>query len=258
MKKVEIRNRNVTVIARWMREISWVDKHTGKTENLTGARLLIWARIWTLSQDEPYGVRAADIGVWAGLEKDASQNTLDYLVDHGLLRRVPMIQGYGYTAVGPEADLDSDDKIEVMGWMVSRLGLRNATEIIAYAIIYRDRHRRDGFYGSPAYIAGWAGCAERAVQYALAKLQSGTLVLTHWTYDSKGRRRLARKPNPEICKTWVEAATSETRAVNPDAYDQIMASRRAGHRQVERSFSAACEALGNAIIAETMEATDRG
>ena len=263
MKKVVIKNRNVTILSRWMREITWIDRKTGKAEHLAGARLLIWARIWTLSQDEPYGVRAADIGVWAGLQKDPAQRNLDYMVEHGLLQRVPMNQGYGYTAIAPEHDVDSDDSIEVKGWMVARIGLTTATEIIAYAIIYRDRHREHGYYGSPAYIAGWAGCAERAVQYALSKLQScgmhGALVLTHWVYDARGRRRLARKPNPEVFKKWVEAATNETRAVNPDAYDQIIASRRAGHRQVERSYASACEALGNAIIAETIgEATDCG
>lgn len=255
MQKNEILNRHVTVIARWMREISWVDKHTGKTENLTGARLLIWARIWTLSQDGPYGVRAADIGVWAGLKADAAQQALRYMTEHGLLRRVPMIQGYGYTAVGPETDLDSDDKIEIMGWMVTRLGLATTTEIIAYAIIYRDRHRRDGYYGSPAYIAWWAGCSERSVQYALAKMQScgmhGTLILTHWVYDARERRRLARKPNPAAYTDWVKTARDETRAVNPDVFERLEADRRAGHRRVERAYKDAAAEIGNAIIAET-------
>lgn len=257
MKKVNIKNRNVTILSRWMREISWVDHETGNEEHLTGARLLLWARIWTLSQDSPYGVRAADIGVWAGLAKDAAQRNLDYMVEHGLLQRVTMIQGYGYTAVGPEADRDSDDSYEVKGWMVSKIGLKNATEIIAYAIIYRDRHRRDGFYGSPAYIAGWAGCAERAVQYALSRMQScgmhGTLVLTHWAYDSKGRRRLARKPNPEIFTKWVEAATNETRAVNPDAFERLEADRRAGHRRVERNYKDGARAIANDMIEDMRE-----
>lgn len=257
MEKTEIKNRHVTVIARWMREISWVDHETGKTEYLSGARLLIWARIWTMSQEEPYGIRAADVGEWAGLKKDAAQNVLDYLVDHGLLTRVPMIQGYGYTAVGPEADLDSDDKIEVTGWMVSRLGLRNATEIIAYAIIYRDRHREHGFYGSPAYIAWWAGCSERSVQYALAKMQScgmhGAIVLTHWAYDSKGRRRLARKPNPSAYTGWVKTARDETRAVNPDVFERLEADRRAGHRRVERAYKDAAAEIANEIIDDMIE-----
>lgn len=260
MKKTEIKNRNVTILSRWMREITWIDRKTGKKEYLTGARLLLWARIWILSQEEPYGVRAADIGTWAGLKADAAQQALRYMTEHGLIRRVPMIQGYGYTAVAPEHDVDSDDSFEVKGWMVSKLGLTTATEIIAYAIIYRDRHRVKGYYGSPAYIAGWAGCTERAVQYALERLQScgihGTLVLKHWTEDSKGRRRLARKPNTKVINEWVESAKNETRAVNPDAYDQIVASRKAGHRRVERTFKMEREALGNAIIAETMGGSD--
>lgn len=262
MKKTEIKNRNVTILSRWMREITWIDNKTGKEEHLAGARLLLWARIWTLSQEEPYGVRAADIGTWAGLEKNPAQKNLDYMVAHGLLARVPMIQGYGYTAVAPEHDVDSDDSFEVKGWMVTRLGLTTATEIIAYAIIYRDRHRPHGFYGSPAYIAGWAGCKERAVQYALERLQScgmhGTLVQKHWTEDRQGRRRLARKPNTEVIKSYVEASKKETRAVNPDAYDRIVAERKAGHRKVERSYKSACEALGNAIIAETMGGDQNG
>lgn len=262
MKKTTIKNRNVTILSRWMREINWIDHKTGKAEYLAGARLLLWARIWTLSQQEPYGVRAADIGAWAGLKADAAQQALRYMTEHGLLQRVPMIQGYGYTAIAPEHDVDSDDCIEVKGWMVSKLGIKTATEIIAYAIIYRDRHRAHGFYGSPEYIADWAGCEKRSVQYALEKLQScgmhGTLVLTHWTEDSRGRRRLARKPNPEVFKEWVEAAKNETRAVNQDAYDQIVASRKAGHRQVERSYKSACEALGNAIINETMGGEGNG
>lgn len=262
MKKTEIKNRNVTILSRWMREITWIDNKTGKEEHLAGAHLLLWARIWTLSQEEPYGVRAADVGTWAGLAKNPAQRNLDYMVEHGLLRRVPMIQGYGYTAVAPEHDVDSDDCIEVKGWMVTRLGLKTATEIIAYAIIYRDRHRRDGFYGSPAYIGWWAGCAERAVQYALGRLQScgmhGTLVLTHWTEDSKGRRRLARKPNPEVYAGWMQRAKADTRAANPDAYDRIVADRKAGHRKVERAYKADLEALGNAIIEEAMGGDGNG
>ena len=257
MKKVEIKNRNVTILSRWMREIRWIDHKTGGAEYLAGARLLLWARIWTLSQEEPYGVRAADVGEWAGLKKDASQDTLDYLVEHGLLQRVPMIQGYGYTAVAPEHDVDSDDCIEVKGWMVTKLGLRNATEIIAYAIIYRDRHRRDGFYGSLAYIAGWAGCAERAVQYALARLQScgmhGTLVLTHEAYDRHGKKRLARKPNPEVYAGWMQRAKADTRAANPDAFERLEADRRAGHRRVERNYKDGARAIANDMIEDMRE-----
>lgn len=257
MEKTEIKNRYVTIIARWMREISWVDKHTGKTENLTGARLLMWARIWTMSQEQPYGVRAADIGVWAALKKDAAQENLDYLVEHGLLKRVPMIQGYGYTAVGPEADRDSDDSYEVKGWMVSKIGLKNATEIIAYAVIYRDRHRTHGYYGAPDYIAWWAGCSERSVQYALARLQScgmhGTLVLTHEAYDRHGKKRIARKPNPEVYKGWVKVAKAATRAANPDAFERLEADRRAGHRRVERNYKDGARAIANDMIEDMRE-----
>lgn len=253
MKKHAICNRDITLLCRWMRDIAWADLYSGREEHLTGARLLIWARIWTLSQDNAYGVRAADIGAWACLGKSAAAETLAYMVDHKLLERVPMVQGYGYTAVGPKRDQDSDDEIEVRGWMVTQLGLRTATEIIAYAIIYCNRHRRDGYYGSPKYIADWAGVELRAVQYALARLQDATrhggpLVLTHSCVDRYGRTRLARKPNSDIYIGWVERTRQETRNVAPGVFDQIVADRRKGHRSVERHYRQRIEAIANDLM----------
>ena len=68
MKKQKVDRYNVTMIRSWMRDIDWFKN--GKKVPLRGAYLILYARIWTLTQGtDYYGVRAADLGAWAGLRK---------------------------------------------------------------------------------------------------------------------------------------------------------------------------------------------
>lgn len=88
-----------------------------------------------------------------------------------------------------------DNFVNIMGWMVTDLGLSGASLII-YAVIYG--FTQDGetsFQGSRQYLADWCGCSISGVKKCLKQLQEVGLI--EQVYHSKDNLQVYYKANTE-------------------------------------------------------------
>ena len=88
-----------------------------------------------------------------------------------------------------------DNFVNIMGWMVTDLGLSGASLII-YAVIYG--FTQDGettFQGSRQYLAEWCGCSISGVKKCLKQLQEVGLI--EQVYHSKDNLQVYYKANTE-------------------------------------------------------------
>lgn len=230
MKKQKVDRYNVTMIRSWMRDIDWFKN--GKKVPLRGQYLILYARIWTLTQGASYyGIRAADLGAWAGLRKIQATALLNEMEDGGLIYKRPSNepQGCEYNVMLPSVRTNGTDNLDIEGWMISDLGLTNANEILTYAIVYKYRHAEHGYFGKPGTIAKyWAGCTERTIQTVFAALKKRALIHVSTIYDGDDKWTV-RKPNREVTRRYVHEDDPIL-----DAVDQA---RRDGHEAVEIAWA---------------------
>ena len=245
MRRQPITPCQIAIVWDWMTELEYTDG--GAIRRIPSAWIMLYARVWTLTQGASYyGIRAVDIGAWAGLhDKKSIQANLDAMVTAGLLKKAPAgNQGCGYCAVVPHVR-DASWHIDVEGWMVTDLGLKGAADILVYALVYS--FRRTGCWTTPARIAEAAGCTERYVSKVLARLQAGSdlhggqpLVVR----DANGHRR----PNADVYRQYVRAAEDAIREAAGDVWDHMQRARADGHRAVERQYKQRMESIVRDII----------
>lgn len=234
MKKQEIDRHDVTMIRSWMRDIDWCTD--GKRIPLRGAYLILYARIWTLTQGASYyGIRAADLGAWAGLRKTQATALLNEMEAAGLIyrRESSEPQGCEYNVMIPSVRQNGTDNLDIEGWMISDLGLTNANEIITYAIVYKYRHAARGYYGTPGTIAKyWAGSSERTIERAFAALAArrsrGKPLIHIYTIHEGKTKYTVRKPDRNITARYVKE--------NDPILDALEEARRNGHEAVELAY----------------------
>lgn len=245
MRRQPITPCQIAIVWDWMTELEYTDG--GAIRRIPSAWIMLYARVWTLTQGASYyGIRAVDLGAWAGLrDKESIQDNLNQMVAAGLLRKAPAgVQGCGYCAVVPHVR-DASWHVDVEGWMVTSLGLRSAAEIITYALVYS--FRRGGCWMTPKRIAACVGCTERYVSKVLARLQSASELHNGCpliVIGSDGHRR----PNAAIYRQYVRAAEDAIREAAGDIWDQEKQRRRDGHRSVERQYRQAMNAIVRDII----------
>lgn len=245
MRRQSITPCQIAVVWDWMPRMTYTDGD-GAIRRIPSAWIMLYARIWTLTQGATYyGIRAVDLGAWAGLrDKKSIQDNLNQMVAAGILRKAPAgNQGCGYCAV--VQNVRGKWHIDVEGWMVTDLGLRGAAEILVYALVYS--FRRGGCWMAPKRIAACVGCTDRYASKVLARLQAGSelhggqpLIVR----DANGRRR----PNADVYRQYVRAANEAIQAAAGDIWDQMQQRRREGHRSVERQYRQTMESIVRDII----------